>query len=41
MKHWFNKDKTIRLYNEDCINILDRMIENNIKINGVITSPPL
>ncbi len=28
-----------KLYNEDCMITLDRMIENNIKIDGVITSP--
>ena len=27
------------IYNEDCMITLDKMIENNIKINGVITSP--
>ena len=27
------------LYNEDCMITLDKMIENNIKIDGVITSP--
>lgn len=27
------------IYNEDCMNTLDRMIENNIVIDGVITSP--
>ena len=27
------------IYNEDCMVTLDRMIENNIKIDGVITSP--
>ena len=27
------------IFNEDCMVTLDRMIENNIKIDGVITSP--
>ena len=27
MKHWFNKDKTIRLYNEDCLDIMNKFIE--------------
>ena len=27
------------IYNEDCMITLDKMIENNIKIDGVITSP--
>ena len=28
-----------KIYNEDCMNTLDRMIENGVKIDGVITSP--
>ena len=30
----------IDLYNGDCIELLDAMISNNIKVDAVITSPP-
>ena len=29
-----------QIYNEDCFKTLDRMAEEGIKIDGVLTSPP-
>lgn len=40
MKYWFSEDKSIRLYNDDCLEVMDKMIDNNIKVEGVMTSPP-
>ncbi len=40
MKYHFNKDKSIRLYNGDCLEVMDKLIERDIKIKGVMTSPP-
>lgn len=33
-------DDYITLYNGDCINIMQKLIDNNIKVDKVITSPP-
>lgn len=38
--YYFNIDKSIRLYNDDCIKILDNLILKGVKISGVLTSPP-
>lgn len=40
MKYWFNEDKTIRLYNEDCLVVLDKLIEKEIQVDLTVTSPP-
>lgn len=40
MKYWFNKDKSIRLYNGDCREVMDKLIENNIQVDLTVTSPP-
>ena len=29
-----------RIYNEDCFKTMDRMVENNIKVDVILTSPP-
>lgn len=39
MKYWFNEDKSIRMYNEDCIDILKNMIQNNIKVDLIVCDP--
>ena len=40
MKYYFNENKSIRLYNEDCFDILDKLIENNIKVDMILTDLP-
>ncbi len=40
MKYYFNENKSIRLYNGDCFDILDKLIENNIKVDMVLTDLP-
>ena len=32
--------KTIELYNDDCLKIMDELIKNDIKIDAIITDPP-
>ena len=36
----YNKDDNIRLYNGDCLDILDKLIEEGIKVGCIITDPP-
>lgn len=36
----YSKGENYQLYNGDCIKVMDHLIENNIKIDKVITSPP-
>ena len=38
MKQWINKD--IQLYNEDCIIVMDKLIESGIQADLTVTSPP-
>lgn len=33
-------DKSIFLINGDCLNVMDWLIENNIKVDAIITDPP-
>ena len=40
MKYWFNEDKSIRLYNGDCLGVMNKLIENGVKVDAVITDPP-
>lgn len=40
MKTYINEDKSIRLYNADCIEEMNKMIEKEIKVDLVVTSPP-
>lgn len=40
MKHYISEDKNIRLYNGDCLEIMDRLIERGVKVDCVITDPP-
>jgi len=35
-----NEDKSIRLYQEDCLEVLDKLIEKGVKVDCIITSPP-
>ncbi|MGL5458927.1 MAG: DNA-methyltransferase [Cetobacterium sp.] len=40
MKYYFNEDKSMRLYNGDCFELLDRLDINNVKVDLIITDPP-
>lgn len=40
MKYWFNEDKSIRLYNDDCLEVMDKLIELGVKVDAIITDPP-
>lgn len=40
MNYFINESKSIRLYNGDCIEVMDKLIEKGVKIDGVMTSPP-
>lgn len=40
MKFYISEDKKIRLYNGDCIKIMDGLISKGVKLKGVMTSPP-
>lgn len=36
----FYEDEDVSLYNGDCIQVMDKMIEEGIKVDKIITSPP-
>lgn len=40
MKHWFNEDKSIKLYQGDCLEVMDKLIELGVKVDAIITDPP-
>ena len=40
MKEYFNEYESIRLYNGDCLEVMDRLIEQGIKVDLTVTSPP-
>lgn len=40
MKYWFSEDNKIKLYNEDCLDIMDKAIESGIKVDCIIIDPP-
>lgn len=40
MKFWCNEDRSIRLYNADCLEIMDRLIEKEVKVDLILTDPP-
>lgn len=40
MQYWFNNDKTIKLYNGDCFEIMDKLIELGAKVDAIITDIP-
>lgn len=40
MKHYFSEDKNIRLYNGDCLEVMNKLIEKGIKVDAIITDPP-
>lgn len=40
MKTWNNEDKSIQIYNGDCLEVMDRLIENGVKVDMILTDPP-
>lgn len=40
MKYYFNENKTIKLYNGDCLEIMDKLIELGVKVDAIITDLP-
>ena len=40
MKNYISEDKSIKLFNADCLYIMDKMIEKDIKVDCIITDPP-
>lgn len=40
MKHWFSEDKYIKIYNEDCLIVLDKLIDKGVQVDLTVTSPP-
>ena len=40
MKYWFSENKNIRLYNGDCLEVMDKLIENNVKVDAIICDLP-
>ncbi|MEG1310280.1 MAG: methylase, partial [Bacilli bacterium] len=35
-----NEIQLNKIYNQDCISFIDKMIENNILVDAIITDPP-
>lgn len=40
MKKWNNEDKSIQIYNGDCINIMNKLIEDGVNVDMILTDPP-
>lgn len=40
MKHYISWDKNIRLYNGDCFDILDKLIDKGVEVKLILTDPP-
>lgn len=40
MKTWSNENKSIRLIHGDCLEAMDKLIEEGVKVDCIITSPP-
>ena len=39
MKYYFNEDKSIKMYNADCIEIMDKLIEKEVSVDCVVCDP--
>lgn len=37
---YFSEDGNIKLFNGDCLDVMDLLIENGIKVDAIITDPP-
>ncbi|MGL5962318.1 MAG: DNA-methyltransferase [Cetobacterium sp.] len=40
MRTYISENDSIKLYNGDCLEVMDKLIENNTKVDSIITSPP-
>ena len=40
MNKFVNEDKSIRLFNTDAMELMDKMIEKGITVDCIITDPP-
>ncbi len=40
MKYYSNKNGSVTMYNGDCLEVMNRLIENNIKVDCVLTDIP-
>ncbi|MGL5049596.1 MAG: DNA-methyltransferase [Fusobacteriaceae bacterium] len=40
MKSYISRDKSVRVYNQDCIYVMDKLIELGVKVDLTVTSPP-
>ncbi|MGL5190513.1 MAG: DNA-methyltransferase [Cetobacterium sp.] len=40
MKTWNNEDKSIQIYNGDCLEVMDKLIKEGVKVDAIITDPP-
>lgn len=40
MRHWFNKDKTSRVYNSDYSTIVEGLVRLEFNIKMIVTDPP-
>lgn len=40
MKYYMNEDRSIRLYNGDCLTIMEKLIELDVKVNCILTDIP-
>lgn len=40
MQSYKNEKYGIKLYNGDCLEVMDRLIENGVKVDAIITDPP-
>lgn len=39
MRYWFNKNKGIRLYNGDCLEVMDNLIKMGVRVDLIICDP--
>ena len=40
MEEWKSEDGNIELYNGDCLDVMQWLIDNNVKVDAIITDPP-
>lgn len=39
MKYYFSEDKSVRMYNEDCLTVIDKLVEVGVKVDCVVCDP--
>lgn len=39
MKYYISENKSVRLYNGDCLDVMDRLIENNVEVDCIVCDP--